>query len=58
MKELSLNVLDIAMNSVKAKATLIKIHIFEDEIRLKYDIVKSRILNIIGKTTNTIYARQ
>lgn len=34
------------------------IHIFEDEIRLKYDIVKSRILNLIGKTPNTIYARK
>lgn len=34
------------------------IHIFEDEVRLKYDIVKSRILNLIGKTPNTVYARQ
>ena len=31
MKELSLNVLDITMNSVKAKATLINIHITEDD---------------------------
>ncbi len=31
MKELSLNVLDIAENSVKAKATLVLIHISEDE---------------------------
>ena len=31
MKELSLNVLDIAMNSVKAKASLIQIHITEDD---------------------------
>ena len=39
MKELSLNVLDIAMNSVKAKATLIKIHINEDDERLKMEII-------------------
>lgn len=31
MKELSLNILDIAENSVKAKATLVLIHITEDE---------------------------
>lgn len=30
MKELSLNVLDIAMNSVKARASLVKIEILED----------------------------
>ena len=34
------------------------IHIFEDEILLKYDIVKSRILNLINKTPNTVYARK
>ena len=39
MKELSLNVLDIAMNSVKAKATLIQIHITEDEDLLKMKII-------------------
>ena len=39
MKELSLNVLDIAMNSVKAKATLISIHITEDDELLKMEIV-------------------
>ena len=39
MKELSLNVLDIAMNSVKAKATLIQIHITEDEELLKMEII-------------------
>ena len=39
MKELSLNVLDIAMNSVKAKATLINIHITEDEELLKMEII-------------------
>ena len=39
MKELSLNVLDIAMNSVKARATLINIHITEDEELLKMEII-------------------
>ena len=39
MKELSLNVLDIAMNSVKAKATLINIHITEDDTLLKLEII-------------------
>lgn len=39
MKELSLNVLDIAMNSVKAKATLINIHITEDDALLKLEII-------------------
>ena len=39
MKELSLNVLDITMNSVKAGATLINIHIIEDDERLKLEII-------------------
>ena len=39
MKELSLNVLDIAMNSVKAKATLIQIHITEDDALLTMEII-------------------
>lgn len=39
MKELSLNVLDIAMNSVKAKASLINIHITEDEERLILELI-------------------
>lgn len=39
MKELSLNVLDIAMNSVKAKSTLIKICITEDDATLKMEII-------------------
>ena len=39
MKELSLNVLDIAMNSIKAKATLINIHITEDDELLKMEII-------------------
>ena len=39
MKELSLNVLDITMNSVKAKATLINIHITEDDELLKLEII-------------------
>ena len=39
MKELSLNVLDIAMNSVKAKATLIQIHITEDDVLLTMKII-------------------
>lgn len=39
MKELSLNVLDIAMNSVKAKATQIQIHITEDDALLTMKII-------------------
>ena len=39
MKELSLNVLDIAMNSVKAKANLISIHINEDDELLTLEII-------------------
>ena len=39
MKELSLNVLDITMNSVKAGATLINIHIYEDDERLTMEII-------------------
>ena len=39
MKELSLNVLDIAMNSVKANATLINIHITEDDELLTIEII-------------------
>ena len=39
MKELSLNVLDIAMNSVKAKASLIQIHITEDDETLTMEII-------------------
>ena len=39
MKELSLNVLDIAMNSVKAKATLINIHITENDELLTMEII-------------------
>lgn len=34
------------------------IHIFEDEWENKPEIVKSRLLNILGKTTNKIYARK
>lgn len=34
------------------------IHIFSDEWLNKKDIVKSRLLNIIGKTPNKIYARK
>lgn len=34
------------------------ITIFEDEINDKFDIVKSRILNILNKTPNRIYARK
>ena len=39
MKELSLNVLDITMNSVKAKATLINIHITENDELLTLEII-------------------
>ncbi len=38
MKELSLNILDIAENSVKAKATDISIEIIEDEEKLSFSI--------------------
>lgn len=38
MKELSLNILDIAENSVKAKATLIKIEITESADAIKFSI--------------------
>jgi hypothetical protein len=34
------------------------IHVFEDEWLFKKDIVKSRIKNILGHTTNKIYARK
>ena len=34
------------------------IHIFEDEWQYKRDIVKSRLLNLIGKTPDKIYARK
>jgi hypothetical protein len=33
------------------------IQVFEDEWKDKKDIVKSRILSILGKTTNTVFAR-
>ena len=38
MKELSLNILDISMNSVKAKADTIHIAIIEDEHKLSIEI--------------------
>ena len=34
------------------------IHIFEDEWKYKKDIIKSKILNLIRKTSNKIYARK
>jgi len=34
------------------------IHIFEDEWLYKKNIIKSKILNLIGKTSNKIYARK
>ena len=34
------------------------IHVFEDEWLFKKEIVKSRLLNLIGKTPNKIYARK
>lgn len=36
MKELSLNILDIVQNSIKAKASLVEIHIEEDDARLAF----------------------
>ena len=45
--------------TIKAKKKGIKlIHIFEDEILDKPEIVKSRILNLIGKIPSKIYARK
>lgn len=38
MKELSLNILDIAMNSVKAEATRIDIEIRETEDELEFSV--------------------
>ncbi len=38
MKEISLNILDIAQNSVKAGASLIEIHISEDERTLCFSV--------------------
>ena len=40
------------------KSNVKLIHIFEDEIETKYDIVKSRILNLLGKCERRIYARK
>ena len=34
------------------------IHIFEDDWIYKQEIIKSRILNLLGKTSNKIYARK
>jgi hypothetical protein len=34
------------------------VHIWEDDWHNKYDIIKSMILNKIGKTTNKVYARK
>ncbi len=39
MKELSLNILDIAQNSVKARATCVRIEIREDEETLSFAII-------------------
>lgn len=38
MKELSLNILDIARNSIKAKATVVEINITEDASRLTFSV--------------------
>ena len=38
MKELSLNILDIAQNSVKARATLIGITLIESDSKLSFEI--------------------
>ena len=50
MKELSLNILDITMNSVKAGATLIEILLTEDEARLEL-IIRD---NGCGMTEETV----
>lgn len=34
------------------------IHIYEDDWNVKNDIVKSRILNLLGKSQNVVYARK
>ena len=53
MKELSLNILDVSLNSVKAKATLTEISILEDEEKLTLTItddgcgMKKEILNSV-----------
>ena len=44
MKELSLNILDIAENSVKAKATLVEILLTEDEEKLTIIINKIMLI--------------
>ena len=38
MKELSLNILDIAQNSIKAKATLVEILVTENSEKLTFEI--------------------
>ncbi|MCK9415471.1 hypothetical protein M0Q97_02285 [Candidatus Dojkabacteria bacterium] len=48
--------LDKTLDCLNRKIKLI--HIFEDEWVHKKDIVKSRLLNIFGKTENKIYARK
>ena len=50
MKELSLNILDIAKNSVKAKASLIEIEISEDENTLVITVSD----NGVGMTKDTL----
>ena len=65
MKELSLNVLDITMNSVKAKATLINIHITEDDELLKLQIIdngcgmsKEMLLSVVDPFCTTRTTRK
>ena len=48
--------LDKTLQSEKQGIQLI--HIFEDEWLYKKEIVKSRLLNLVGKTPNKIYARR
>ncbi len=58
MKELSLNILDIAENSVKAGASLIKILLFEDESALKISIEDNgcgMTPEILNSVTNPFY---
>ena len=58
MKELSLNILDIAENSVKAKATLTLINIKEEEDELTLEIVDDGIgmsAETLKSVTNPFY---
>lgn len=55
MKEISLNILDIAENSVKAKASNITISVFEDNEKLSFTVLDDGVgmdKNFLEKVTN------